>query len=192
MTILTAAERISALTSAEMAKPPGIDLIAARPTDADRLALLSRAAKASYREWAEPGWEPPSAATERARWERRLADPAGWTLIAAESDDAHGAIHFTDARTERGEGEAILGRAHVSGLFVLPERWREGIGGALLEAAVERMTNRGYRSAQVFTGTANGRSQSFYQRRGWQLRATNTHRHDHLWHARYELRLTKG
>jgi GNAT superfamily N-acetyltransferase len=169
--------------------PSGTDLVVAQATDAERLASLSRAAKLRYHEWAQPGWRPPSLAVERARWERRLADPAGWTLIASDSAAALGTIHFTDARAERGKGEAILGRAHLSGLFVLPARWGEGVGGALLDAAMAEMRRRGYHSAQLFTATANGRSRSFYERRGWRATAVDTHKHDDLWHARYELRL---
>ena len=172
-----------------MGRPPSTNLIAAQPEDADRLASLSRAAKLSYRAWAQPGWKPPSLAAERARWARRFADPAGWTLVASDSNTALGAVHFTDARSERGEGEAIAARAHLSGLFVLPPRWGEGVGGALLGAAVDEMRNRRYREAQLFTAVANRRSRIFYEGHGWQIDATNTHRHDDLWLARYELRL---
>lgn len=150
-------------TLQEMGRPPGTDLIAAQPEDAERLASLSRAAKLSYREWAQPGWEPPSLAAERSRWERRLADPAGWTLIASDARTELGTVHFTNARAERGEGAAIAGRAHLSGLFVLPTKWGQRIGGALLAAALEEMRNRGYREAQLFTAAANRRSRTFYE-----------------------------
>jgi GNAT superfamily N-acetyltransferase len=169
-----------------MAKPHGLDLILAQPEDAERLASLSRLAKLSYRDWARPGWEPPSVTAERAGWERRLIDPAGWALIASGSNAALGTIHFTDARAEYGEGEAIGGRAHLSGLFVLPARWDEGIGSVLLEKAVAEMRSRDYQKAQLFTAAANRRSRVFYERRGWRVTATNTHKHDDLWLARYE------
>jgi GNAT superfamily N-acetyltransferase len=170
-------------TLQEMGRPPGTDLIAAQPEDAERLASLSRAAKLSYREWAQAGWEPPSLAAERSRWERRLADPAGWTLIASDASTELGTVHFTNARAERGEGAAIAGRAHLSGLFVLPTKWGQGIGGALLVAALEEMRNRGYREVQLFTAAANRRSRTFYEGHGWRINATNTHRHDDLWLA---------
>ena len=162
------------------------DLIAAQPGDAERLASLSRVAKLSYRDWALPGWEPPSLAAEQSRWERRLADLAGWTLIAFDSKGALGTVHFTDARAERGEGNAIAGRAHLSGLFVVQTRWGEGIGSALLEAALAEMRGRAYRKAQLFTATANQRSRIFYEHRGWRAVATNTHKHDDLLLTGYE------
>ena len=169
-----------------MPKSRSPNLIAAEPEDAERLALLSRAAKLSYHDWAQVGWVPPSVAAERARWQRRLIDPAGWTLIASDSDVTLGAIHFTGARTERGEGTAIEGWAHLSGLFVLPASWGGGIGSALLEAALVEMRGRGYSRAQLFTAAANRRSRTFYERRGWQATAANAHWHDELWLVRYE------
>src|SRR5215210_5938584 len=170
-----------------MAMPPGTELVAARSEDSERLASLSRAAKLTYREWAQPGWRPPSLAAERARWERRLADPGGWTLIASDSAAVIGTVHIVDTRTERGEGKAIAGRAHLSGLFVLPARRGEGVGGALLEAALTEMRSRGYSAAQLFTASANRRSRTFYARRGWRAADVDTHTHDDLWLVRYEL-----
>jgi RimJ/RimL family protein N-acetyltransferase len=172
-----------------MTMPPSMELAAAQPEDVERLASLSRAAKLSYREWAEPGWRPPSLAVERARWERRLADRTGWTLIASESRAAVGTIHVTEARAESGDGEAIAGLAHLSGLFVFPARWGEGIGGGLLDAALAEMRSRGYRSAQLFTAGANHRSRIFYERRGWRRTDVDTRTHDGLRLARYELEL---
>jgi GNAT superfamily N-acetyltransferase len=169
-----------------MAKLGSPGLIAAQPQDAERLASLSRAAKLSYRDWAQPGWEPPSLAAERARWERRLVDPVGWTMIAFDSTAALGTVHFTDARAERGEGKAIAGRAHLSGLFVAPARWGEGIGSILLEAALAEIRSCGYQTAQLFTAAANQRSRVFYEHRGWQATAANSRKHDDLLLAGYE------
>jgi GNAT superfamily N-acetyltransferase len=174
-----------------MAKLPGADLIAARLEDAERLGSLSHAAKLSYRDWAQPDWKPPALAAERARWERCLADSAGWTLIASNSDAPLGTVHFTAARRQRGGGEAIAGRAHLSGLFVLPASWGGGIGSVLLDAALVEMRSRGYREAQLFTAAANRRSRIFYEHRGWRAVATNTHQHDDLWLARYERSLAR-
>lgn len=168
--------------------PPAGQLVAARLEDAERLALLSQAAKRTYREWAPPGWQPPSLDAERARWARRLTERAGWTLIALDPAGALGTIHFTDARADHGTGKAIIGRANLSGLFVSPARWGEGVGSALLDAAVAELRSRGYQSAQLFTATANRRSRSFYERRGWRATDLDTHKHDDLWVVRYELR----
>ena len=169
-----------------MTRPRSAALVAAQPEDAARLASLSRTAKLTYGDWAHPGWEPPSLAAERGQWERRLVDPAGWTVIALHANAALGTVHVTDARAERGEGRALAGRAHLSGLFVLPERWGEGIGSGLLEAALAEMQSRGSREAQLFTAAANQRSRIFYERRGWRATAPDTRTHDGLVLAGYE------
>lgn len=163
------------------------ELVTARFEDAKAFASVSHAAKLTYREWARPGWRAPSRAAETIRWKQRLADDAGWGILARDSAQAIGTIHFTHARTDGGAGEAIPGRAHLSGLFVLPGRWGEGIGSALLASAAEEMCSRSCRSAQLFTAVDNRRSRRFYEGRGWHLSATNTHEHDRLRVAAYEL-----
>src|SRR5947209_6294142 len=77
----------------------------AQLADVERLAWLSHSAKLTYRTWAAPGWAPPARGAEVARWERRLRDRAGSTLIAHEGEHALGAVHLTDARAQRGEGK---------------------------------------------------------------------------------------
>jgi GNAT superfamily N-acetyltransferase len=163
-----------------MAEPRPWTLIAARADDADRLASLSRSAKHSYGTWADVTWRPPPLPVEQERWARRLRDPSGWTLIAVDSDLAVGTVHFTDAREFRGNGDPIPTRAHLSGLFVEPSRWGEGFGSGLLGAAVAEMRERSYRHAELFTATANRRSRSFYENRGWRPATANTHKHDGL------------
>jgi GNAT superfamily N-acetyltransferase len=158
--------------------------------DPERLASLSRAAKLTYRDWAQAHWQPLSSAAEGERWDRRLRDPIGWTAIAFDSAEPVGVVHFTTARTEFGKGQPIAGRAHLSGLFVLPTRWGEGIGSALLDAVVAEMSDRGYHSAQLFTATANRRSRRFYESRGWRASKVDSHEDDGLWLTRYARPLT--
>jgi GNAT superfamily N-acetyltransferase len=158
----------------------------AQLADVERLAWLSHSAKLTYRLWAAPGWAPPARGAEAARWERRLDDPAGSTLLAHEDENALGAVHLTDARTQRGEGQAIVGRAHLSGLFVDPSRWGEGIGSCLHDAVLTEARERGYGGAELFTAAANRRSRIFYEARGWRLLDADGHEHDGLWLVGYE------
>jgi GNAT superfamily N-acetyltransferase len=107
-------------------------------------------------------------------------------MIALERDRTLGAIHLTDARMHRGEGRAIEGRAHLSGLFVAPPRWGEGIGSRMHRAALAEMRKRAYRSAELFTAAANRRSCTFYEARGWRLVDADSHEHDGLLLVGYE------
>jgi GNAT superfamily N-acetyltransferase len=56
--------------------------------------------------------------------------------------------------------------AHVSAVFVDPERWREGIAAALLDAAELAMREAGYRTARLFTPEGSP-AERFYGARGW-------------------------
>jgi RimJ/RimL family protein N-acetyltransferase len=154
--------------------------------DVERLAWLSHSAKLTYRRWAAPGWAPPDRRAEAARWERRLRDHAGSTLIAHEGEHALGAFHLTDARAQRGEGQAIAARAHLSGLCVDPSRWGEGIGSCLHDAVLGEACQRGYRGVELLTAAANLRSRTFYDARGWRLFDDDGHEHDGLWLVGYE------
>jgi GNAT superfamily N-acetyltransferase len=159
-----------------------VTIVEARPADAERLALLSHGAKQTFSAWAPRAWRPPSLAVERARWTKRLHDPAGYTIVAG---PMVGAVHVTQARTSLGDGEPIAGLAHLSGLFVEPSRWNRGIGGALLDAALAELRLRRYSGAELFTATANARSRTFYERRAWQPTDIDSHEHDGLWLTRY-------
>jgi len=152
----------------------------AEVSDTPRLAALSRGAKLTYLAWAPHGWQPPSFAVERARWERRLNEPAGWTVLATRAEGVLGAVHVTDAREEQGDGSSVPARAHLSGLFVQRSRWGEGIGSQLLAAAMSEMRERGYADAELFTAEANARSRAFYEARRWRVAAADPAQHDGL------------
>lgn len=168
----------------------GLTIVVAATADAARLAAVSHAAKATYRAWARCGWQPPTMRIELERWLRRLRDHAGWTAFVLEGRRAIAAAHITGARKKRGQGDPIWGRAHLGGLFVIPDRWGEGAGSLLHDRAVTEMTDLGYGEAELWTAIGNGRSRTFYQGRGWQVsEKQEAHLHDGLWQLPYERRL---
>jgi GNAT superfamily N-acetyltransferase len=139
------------------------------PDDLDALAALVVKANATYREWAGSRWNPPGLVHERSRWQARLKDGAAWNAVAEAGDEIVGCVSFTDARTEEGRGDDIPGLAHLSRMFVLPERWGHGIGGRLLTRGVDEMRRRGYEEAQLFTPVENARARGFYEHHGWRV-----------------------
>ena len=66
------------------------------------------------------------------------------------------------------EPELGPGTAEVVALYVAPERWSRGSGGALMTAAIERLRGLGYADAVLWTFAANERAIAFYERHGWQ------------------------
>jgi GNAT superfamily N-acetyltransferase len=72
------------------------------------------------------------------------------------------------------DGKAICGFATVApdsgelaALYVSPDRWRQGIGAALVVAARNQLTSLGYRQAVLWVLRGNARGERFYERDGW-------------------------
>ncbi|MEV4598877.1 GNAT family N-acetyltransferase [Amycolatopsis sp. NPDC049253] len=99
---------------------------------------------------------------ERVR--EKLADPEAVVLVAVEGARVVGMVLAEVGRAEDGEGPVVPGLCHVSMVFVRPERWGVGVGGALLGALKERV---GYARLQLWTGVANGRALALYRRAGF-------------------------
>ena len=57
--------------------------------------------------------------------------------------------------------------AELGAMYVDPSHWREGIGNALMEAALERLAQLPYREAILWTFEENERAVAFYERHGW-------------------------
>ena len=66
----------------------------------------------------------------------------------------------TDAESATGE---------VAALFVSPERWRSGVGQALLGACIEAARLRRYRAVTLWVMTANVAARRFYEKLGFVL-----------------------
>lgn len=60
------------------------------------------------------------------------------------------------------------GLAELYALYVDPGGWGRGVGGALLERAVERMRSLGHGAAILWVLTGNEQAQVFYRTRGWE------------------------
>lgn len=57
--------------------------------------------------------------------------------------------------------------AEVGAMYVDPAHWREGVGAALMGAAVARLEGLPYSEAVLWTFRGNERAVAFYQRYGW-------------------------
>lgn len=96
-----------------------------------------------------------------------LRRPRGdaFTLIA-EMDGEFAGYCFVAAPSRQGE----LGpsQAELVALYVIPGRWGHGAGGALLEAAMDRVAALGYEGAFLWTFAENERAICFYEAHGWE------------------------
>ncbi len=65
--------------------------------------------------------------------------------------------------------ESDLGReaAELVAMYVDPDHWRQGVGKALMEAALERLAGLPYSEAVLWTFKKNDRAIAFYEQNGW-------------------------
>lgn len=70
-------------------------------------------------------------------------------------------------RGDDGAGPPIPGGCFLNALFVVPERWGEGIGGALLDAVLTDARRRRCTRIHLWTAEDNKRSHRLYTTRGF-------------------------
>ena len=101
----------------------------------------------------------------RAKYERWLADPDTFFLVAEDDGEPLGYAFVTVGPGYAGwaTGERL---AELETLAVLPKRRGEGVGGALLGAVWERLAELGVDDLAITTTTTNVDSHRFYERHG--------------------------
>jgi GNAT superfamily N-acetyltransferase len=96
-----------------------------------------------------------------------LADPSSWLLVADDRKEIVGMALVSPLRGIGGAGPAIPGGAFLNLLYVLPERWGEGIGGRILDEVLAEARRRGCTRMVLWTDEDNERSQWLYASRGF-------------------------
>ena len=134
----------------------------ARPDDSRRLAEIH---VTSWRE-AYQGLLPDeflralSVDSRHEWWSRRLSalEKGGEVLIVADSEIPEGFAFLGPCSETEGEIYAI---------YIDPQRWRRGLGRALLEAAERALHRGGFSQAILWVLEGNQRGRSFYENQGW-------------------------
>jgi GNAT superfamily N-acetyltransferase len=80
-----------------------------------------------------------------------LRDPVSWFLVAREGPACAGMAAAKPLRAEDGAGAVIPGGCFLGYLFVVPDRWGQGIGAALLDAVVAEARRRQCWRVQLWT-----------------------------------------
>jgi GNAT superfamily N-acetyltransferase len=91
----------------------------------------------------------------REVWRGALADPNVDVYVAEVDGEPAGSVSV--------EGEFLRT------LYVLPSHQSRGTGSALHDLALERLRDRGYERAKLWTLEENWAARQFYERRGWKL-----------------------
>ena len=74
-----------------------------------------------------------------------LRNPLTWFLIADAGGESVGMALSMPGREDAGAGPLIPGACYLDLIYVLPDRWGEGIGGVLLDGVLDEARRRGYR-----------------------------------------------
>lgn len=110
-------------------------------------------------------WPTRAAGVERVR--SHLRDSASWFLLALDAAAVVGMASAKPLWGEHGPGTVTRGSLFLSYLFVVPERFGEGIGGTLLDAVLAEARRRHYMRVHLWTHEDNGRSHRLYRSRGF-------------------------
>jgi GNAT superfamily N-acetyltransferase len=128
----------------------------ARPDEADRLLTIQReACVEAFPHIYPPELYPFPDDDVRAVWHEALADPDVEAYVAEEGGAAVGCVS--------------VGDVFLRTLYVVPARWRSGVGTALHDLALERLRARGCDEAKLWTLEENWTGRRFYENRGWTL-----------------------
>lgn len=142
-----------------------MNLRLAVPDDAMAAARVHvRAWQAAYRGLMPEDYLAGLRAEERAqRYDFANQDPARpRTLVAVEADTVLGFATTSPARDEDAAGQGEL-----CALYVEPDCWGRGIGGALAAAARNDLYRLGFRKAVLWVAAGNARAERFYRADGW-------------------------
>jgi GNAT superfamily N-acetyltransferase len=110
-------------------------------------------------------WPNRAARVERVR--AHLSDPGSWFLLANEGPAFVGMASAEPLWGEDGAAAVTPGGCFLSYLFVIPERWGEGIGGNILDAVLAEAKRRHYSRIHLWTHEDNERSHRLYRSRGF-------------------------
>lgn len=88
------------------------------------------------------------------------ADPAAWIAV-----DGHAVLAFVILGPCRDDDRQGMGE--VLSLYVDPDRWRSGLGAALVRKAERELSLLGFAEASLWVFEANARARRFYEAMGW-------------------------
>lgn len=140
---------------------PEVRVRTARPADARPVARIQvdtwRAAYAGI--VPQPVLDAMNVGEGEEGWRAWIADEGGRLFVAENADGAVGFASVGHCRDLERVGELYA-------IYVLPERWGAGVGGALMDAAAEWLLAR-WAEAVLWVAKENPRARAFYERLGW-------------------------
>ena len=113
-------------------------------------------------------YERSNLARRRGVWPGRDQRVDSWFLLADDGADAVAMALVSSFREDGGTGPVVPGTSFLNLIYVLPERWGEGIGGQILDAVIGESARHGNPRIHLWTHERdNERAQRLYARRGF-------------------------
>jgi ribosomal protein S18 acetylase RimI-like enzyme len=123
--------------------------------------MWDESARAAFTELLPAGHQFPEPDPER--WYALIEDGAVSLLMAEEDGELLGFSACGESRDE----DAAPSVGEVRSFFVAAGQWRQGVGRALMAAALESLRERGCAEATVWSLAANERANAFYEKHGF-------------------------
>jgi GNAT superfamily N-acetyltransferase len=165
-----------------------VELITPSLQDAHAVAtILYRASAAAYTPIVPSGFLWTLEETV-ASCRRLLDDPAAIVIAAVSGRSPARQWLGVSAVLLPGDGQ---GEAELRRLYVIPERWGEGIGSLLLDAVLQQAQRAGALTVRLWVLEGNEQARTFYERRGWRLATSDdTDAHDGVTEVSYQYSLS--
>ena len=109
----------------------------------------------------------PASPEHGGRVRAHVENPDAFLFVADSGGEVVGMAVGMQGLADDGAGPPIEGLCHVGAVFVVPDRWGEGLGGDLVDAVLEEARGRGYDRAQLWTHADNERAHKLYGGRGF-------------------------
>jgi putative acetyltransferase len=134
----------------------GLSIRSARADDLEALLTIQReAAVAAFSHVFPQDRYPFPSDAIREVWRETLADPAVELYVAEVDDEPVASVS--------------VGESFLRTLYVLPAHQGTGVGSALHDLALERLSAHGCATARLWTLEENWPARRYYEKRGWTL-----------------------
>ena len=120
----------------------------------------------------------PASRAQEDRTRVHMQTPSAFLFIAEFEREIVGMAVGAQGLADDGAGPPIDGLCHIGAVFVAPDHWAQGLGGALVDAVLAEARARGYTQAQLWTHADNARAHRLYESRDF--RPTGRENHDDL------------
>lgn len=106
-------------------------------------------------------------AAREQRWRSLLRDQEPNEVTVVLDDPTAGVVGFASVGPSRDPDAPSSDVGEVYGLYLVPSHWDKGGGRLLMDEAVRRLTNAGFRTAILWVLDTNQRARRFYEAVGW-------------------------